>query len=40
VAGTLRRFSAEVGRSLVSRAAMVDFTGQRVVAATDPDWVR
>jgi cobalt-precorrin-5B (C1)-methyltransferase len=40
VADTLRRFSAEVGRSLASRAAMVDFAGQRVVAATEPDWVR
>ncbi|MGQ0718010.1 MAG: cobalt-precorrin-5B (C(1))-methyltransferase [Pseudonocardiales bacterium] len=40
VADTLCRFSAEVGRSLVSRAAMVDFAGQRVVAATEPDWVR
>ncbi|HEY6424341.1 MAG TPA: cobalt-precorrin-5B (C(1))-methyltransferase [Pseudonocardiaceae bacterium] len=40
VAGTLRRFSAEVGRALAARAAMVDFTGQRVVAATEADWVR
>ncbi|MGH4000171.1 MAG: cobalt-precorrin-5B (C(1))-methyltransferase [Pseudonocardiaceae bacterium] len=40
VADTLRRFSAEVGRPLMSRVAMVDFTGQRVVAATEPDWVR
>ncbi|MGH3872096.1 MAG: cobalt-precorrin-5B (C(1))-methyltransferase [Pseudonocardiaceae bacterium] len=39
VADTLRRFSAEVGRSLASRVAMVDFAGQRVVAATEPDWV-
>ncbi len=39
VADTLRRFSAEVGRPLRARAAMVDFTGQRVVAATEPDWV-
>jgi len=39
VAGTLRRFSAEVGRELACRAAMVDFTGRRVVAATEPDWV-
>ncbi|MGH3785275.1 MAG: cobalt-precorrin-5B (C(1))-methyltransferase [Pseudonocardiaceae bacterium] len=40
VADTLRRFSAEVGRPLPSKTAMVDFTGQRVVAATEPDWVR
>jgi cobalt-precorrin-5B (C1)-methyltransferase len=39
VADTLHRFSAEVGQALVSRAAMVDFTGQRVVAATEPDWI-
>ncbi|MGH3910002.1 MAG: hypothetical protein ACRDRM_04140, partial [Pseudonocardiaceae bacterium] len=39
VADTLRRFSAEVGRPLTAKAAMVDFTGQRVVAATEPDWV-
>ncbi|MGH3901008.1 MAG: cobalt-precorrin-5B (C(1))-methyltransferase [Pseudonocardiaceae bacterium] len=39
VADTLRRFTAEVGWSLASRAAMVDFTGQRVVAATEPHWV-
>jgi cobalt-precorrin-5B (C1)-methyltransferase len=39
VADTLRRFSAEVGRPLASRVAMVDFTGQRVVAATEPHWV-
>jgi cobalt-precorrin-5B (C1)-methyltransferase len=39
VADTLRRFSAEVGQALATRAAMVDFTGQRVVAATEPDWV-
>ncbi|MGH3884857.1 MAG: cobalt-precorrin-5B (C(1))-methyltransferase [Pseudonocardiaceae bacterium] len=40
VADTLCRFTAELGRSLASRAAMVDFAGQRVVAATEPDWVR
>jgi cobalt-precorrin-5B (C1)-methyltransferase len=40
VADTLRRFTVELGRSLASRAAMVDFAGQRVVAATEPDWVR
>ncbi|MGH3940525.1 MAG: cobalt-precorrin-5B (C(1))-methyltransferase [Pseudonocardiaceae bacterium] len=39
VADTLRRFSAEAGRELTARVAMVDFTGQRVVAATEPDWV-
>ncbi|MGH3793863.1 MAG: cobalt-precorrin-5B (C(1))-methyltransferase [Pseudonocardiaceae bacterium] len=40
VADTLHRFSAEVGRPLAAKAAMVDFTGQRVVAATVPDWVQ
>jgi cobalt-precorrin-5B (C1)-methyltransferase len=40
VADTLRRFSAELGRPLAARAAMVDFTGLRVVAATEPDWVQ
>jgi cobalt-precorrin-5B (C1)-methyltransferase len=39
VADTLHRFSAEVGRPLGAKVAMVDFTGQRVVAATEPDWV-
>ncbi|MGH3981048.1 MAG: cobalt-precorrin-5B (C(1))-methyltransferase [Pseudonocardiaceae bacterium] len=39
VAGTLRRFSAEAGRELAARVALVDFTGERVVAATDPGWV-
>ncbi|HEX5348191.1 MAG TPA: cobalt-precorrin-5B (C(1))-methyltransferase [Pseudonocardiaceae bacterium] len=39
VADTLHRFSAEVGRPLHARAAMVDFTGKRVVAATETDWV-
>jgi cobalt-precorrin-5B (C1)-methyltransferase len=39
VADTLHRFSAEAGRPLLAKAAMVDFTGLRVVAATDPDWV-
>ncbi|MGQ0773317.1 MAG: cobalt-precorrin-5B (C(1))-methyltransferase [Pseudonocardiales bacterium] len=39
VADTLRRFSAEAGRELAARVAMVDFTGQRVVAATEPAWV-
>ncbi len=39
VADTLRRFSAEVGCPLDAKAAMVDFSGQQVVAATEPDWV-
>jgi cobalt-precorrin-5B (C1)-methyltransferase len=39
VADTLHRFSAEVGQALATRVAMVDFTGQRVVAATEPDWI-
>ncbi|MGH4023277.1 MAG: cobalt-precorrin-5B (C(1))-methyltransferase [Pseudonocardiaceae bacterium] len=39
VSDTLRRFSAEAGRVLSTKAAMVDFTGQQVVAATEPDWV-
>ncbi|MDQ3988823.1 MAG: cobalt-precorrin-5B (C(1))-methyltransferase [Actinomycetota bacterium] len=37
---TLRRHSATVGRELTARVAMVDFTGTRVVAATEPEWVR
>jgi cobalt-precorrin-5B (C1)-methyltransferase len=40
VADTLRRFSAEAGAALVAKVAMVDFTGQSVVAATEPGWVR
>ncbi|HEV7828399.1 MAG TPA: cobalt-precorrin-5B (C(1))-methyltransferase [Pseudonocardiaceae bacterium] len=40
VADTLRRFSAEAGAALHAKAAMVDFTGQRVVAATEPGWVQ
>jgi cobalt-precorrin-5B (C1)-methyltransferase len=40
VADTLRRFTAEVGTALPAKVAMVDFTGRRVVAATEPDWVR
>jgi cobalt-precorrin-5B (C1)-methyltransferase len=40
VADTLLRFSAEAGAALITKVAMVDFTGQRVVAATEPDWVR
>jgi cobalt-precorrin-5B (C1)-methyltransferase len=39
VADTLHRFTAEVGRPLHAKAAMVDFTGKRVVAATERDWV-
>ena len=39
VADVLRRFSAETGRPLASRVAMVDFTGLAVVAATEPGWV-
>jgi cobalt-precorrin-5B (C1)-methyltransferase len=40
VADTLRRFSAALGAALHAKAAMVDFTGQRVVAATEPGWVQ
>jgi cobalt-precorrin-5B (C1)-methyltransferase len=40
VADTLRRFTAEVGAALRAKVAMVDFTGLRVVAATEPDWVQ
>jgi cobalt-precorrin-5B (C1)-methyltransferase len=40
VADTLRRFTAEVGAALCAKVAMVDFTGLRVVAATEPDWVQ
>jgi cobalt-precorrin-5B (C1)-methyltransferase len=40
VADTLRRFTAEVGAALPAKVAMVDFSGRRVVAATEPDWVR
>lgn len=39
VSATLRRHSAGVGRELTARVAMVDFTGTRVVAATEPEWV-
>ncbi|MPZ65251.1 MAG: cobalt-precorrin-5B (C(1))-methyltransferase [Pseudonocardiaceae bacterium] len=39
VADTLRRFSAEAGRELAARVAMVDFTGERVIAATEQRWV-
>jgi cobalt-precorrin-5B (C1)-methyltransferase len=40
VADTLRRFSAEAGGTLATKVAMVDFTGLRVIAATEPDWVQ
>jgi cobalt-precorrin-5B (C1)-methyltransferase len=40
VADTLRRFTAEVGSALATKVAMVDFSGLRVVAATEPDWVQ
>jgi cobalt-precorrin-5B (C1)-methyltransferase len=39
VADTLRRFGADEGGDLVTHAAMVDFTGQRVVAATKEEWI-
>jgi cobalt-precorrin-5B (C1)-methyltransferase len=39
VQDVLKRFSAECGRELPARVAMVDFTGARVVAATEPGWV-
>lgn len=39
VAGVLRRFSAEAGRELRTRVAMVDFTAERVVSATQQEWV-
>lgn len=39
VADTLRRFGTEAGGALTADTAMVDFAGQRVVAATRPDWV-
>lgn len=39
VADVLRRFSAGAGREMPARVAMVDFTGARVVAATEPEWV-
>ncbi len=35
----LVRFSAAEGRELAARVAMVDFTGGRVVASTEPGWV-
>jgi cobalt-precorrin-5B (C1)-methyltransferase len=39
VAAVLERFSAECGRKLRARVAMVDFTGEHVVAATETRWV-
>ena len=39
VASVLERFSEECGRTLRARVAMVDFTGERVVAATETRWV-
>lgn len=39
VADVLARFSAEQGRELPARVAMVDFAGSTVVAATEPGWV-
>ncbi|MDN5749859.1 MAG: cobalt-precorrin-5B (C(1))-methyltransferase [Pseudonocardia sp.] len=39
VRDVLQRFTAEAGRELTARVAMVDFTGGRVVAATEPAWV-
>lgn len=39
VASVLERFSAECGRRLPARVAMVDFTGEHVVASTEAGWV-
>lgn len=39
VRDVLQRFAAQAGRELPARVAMVDFTGERVVAATELDWV-
>ncbi|HXV94335.1 MAG TPA: cobalt-precorrin-5B (C(1))-methyltransferase [Pseudonocardia sp.] len=39
VRDVLQRFSAEAGRELPARVAMVDFTGTGVVASTEPEWV-
>jgi cobalt-precorrin-5B (C1)-methyltransferase len=39
VRDVLQRFAAEAGRELPARVAMVDFSGSRVVAATEPEWV-
>lgn len=39
VRDVLQRFAVEAGRELPARVAMVDFTGARVVASTEPGWV-
>jgi cobalt-precorrin-5B (C1)-methyltransferase len=39
VAAILERFSVECGRRLRARVAMVDFTGEHVVGATEARWV-
>ncbi|HJP74324.1 MAG TPA: cobalt-precorrin-5B (C(1))-methyltransferase [Pseudonocardiaceae bacterium] len=39
VAGVLTRFAGEQGVALPARVAMVDFTADAVVAATEPEWV-
>lgn len=39
VSAVLTRFSAEHGRALPAKVAMVDFGAERVVAATEPAWV-
>jgi cobalt-precorrin-5B (C1)-methyltransferase len=39
VADVLRRFAAEAGARLAAEVALVDFTGDLVVAATTPQWV-
>ncbi|KAA2258857.1 cobalt-precorrin-5B (C(1))-methyltransferase [Solihabitans fulvus] len=39
VAEVLARFSAECGRRLPAKVAMVDFPATAVVAATEPEWV-
>jgi cobalt-precorrin-5B (C1)-methyltransferase len=39
VAAVLTRFAAEQGRALPAKVAMVDFAGDAVVAATEPEWV-
>lgn len=39
VASVLARFGRECGQDLRIRVAMVDFTGDRVIAATETEWV-
>ncbi|MGI9001271.1 MAG: cobalt-precorrin-5B (C(1))-methyltransferase [Pseudonocardia sp.] len=39
VRDVLQRFAIEAGGGLPARVAMVDFSGSRVVAATEPAWV-